>query len=479
MWRNFNALGRGLSARHPVLRTSFCWEDLNEPQQQVHAKVELPWEEQDWRACTDVEREKRFADFLAADRSRCFDMARAPLLRLTLLRYGEADNRLIWTYHHILLDGTSRTLLLREVFAYYEAFLRDEDITRPQPRPYRDYIDWLQQQDFREDEPFWRQQLKGITAPTRLSVDHAPELTGGDGNRAGSQNIKLSAEITSALRSMAEKNGLTLATIMQGAWAILLSRYSGEADVIFGVVRSNRRGTIDGADNVIGLCINTLPMRLNVNSEMTLLSWLKDVRAQWIAIRDHAHTPLVKVQAWSEVPARHPLFASILNFQNYDLDTNLRMQGAAWSNRRIRLIQQTSYPVSLSVNDGDELHLKILFDCSRFDDDAAGRILGHLRTLLEGMVTKPEQKVGELPLLTSSERHQLLVEWNQTEVDYPRDKCVHQLFEAQVERTPDAVAVVFEDHCLTYRELNDRANQLAHHLRKHQVAADTLVGTLH
>ena len=141
---------------------------------------------QDLRAFTDAEREKWFADFLAADRRRGFDMAHAPLFRLTLLRYGEADNRLIWTYHHIMLDGASRRLLQREVFAYYEAFLRDEDITRPQPRPYRDYIDWLQQQDFREDEPFWRQMLKGFTAPTRLSVDHAPELSGGDGNRAGS-----------------------------------------------------------------------------------------------------------------------------------------------------------------------------------------------------------------------------------------------------------------------------------------------------
>ena len=145
------------------------------------------------------------------------------------------------------------------------------------------------------------------------------------------------------------------------------------------------------------------------------------------------------------------------------------MQGGAWSNRRVRIIEQTNYPVSLSVYDGAELHLKILFDRSRIDDDAAGRMLGHLRTLLEGMATKPEQKVGELPLLTSSERHQLLVEWNQTEVDYPRDKCVHQLFEAQVERTPDAVAVVFEQSELTYAKLNAQSNQLARYLQRHGV----------
>jgi NRPS condensation-like uncharacterized protein len=388
----FKRACRRVIARHPVLRTSFCWENRNEPQQRVHTEVELPWEEEDLRTFASVEQEKWIADFLATDRRRGFDMAHAPLFRFTLLRFGAADYCLIWTYHHILLDGPSRRLLQHEIFAYYEAFLRNEDITRPEPRPYRAYIDWLQQQDFRGDERFWRRSLKGFTAPTRLSVDHAPRPIRGDGNRAGTQSITLSTEIASALRSMAEENGLTLVTIMQGAWAMLLSRYSGEADVVFGVVRSNRRGTIESAGNVIGLCINTVPMRVNVDSETTLLSWLKDVRAQWVPIRDHVHTPLVKVQGWSEVPAGQPLFVSILNFQNHDLDTKLRMQADAGPERRVRIIEQTNYPISLSIDDGAELNLTIHFDCSRIDDDAVGRMLGHLRTLLEGMATKPELK---------------------------------------------------------------------------------------
>jgi amino acid adenylation domain-containing protein len=461
-----------ITSRHPILRTSFCWEGLNEPQQQVHAKVELPWKEEDLRAFTDADGEKWLANFLAADRRQGFDMTHAPLFRLTLLRCGEADYRFVWTYHHIILDGASRRLLQREVFAYYEAFLRDGDITRPQPRPYRDYIDWLQQQDFSQDEPFWRERLNGFAAPTRLSVDHVPEPIGGDVNRAGIRDTKLPTEITSALRSMAEKYGLTFATIIHGAWAILLSRYSGETDVVFGVVRSNRRGTVEGADDVIGLCMNTLPMRLNVNSERMLPSWLRDVSAQWIAIRHHAHTPLVKVQGWSEVPGGHPLFASIVNFI---ADAQSRMQGAVGPARRVRMIEQTNYPVSLSVYDGAELRLEIFFDRSRIDDDAAERMLGHLWTMLEGMATEPERKVSELPLLTSPERHQLLVEWNQTEVDYPRDKCVHQLFQVQVQRTPDAVAVVFDDQCITYAQLNAQSNQLARYLQRHGIRRGSLV----
>ena len=402
-------------------------------------------------------------------------MAHAPLFRLTLLRYGEADYRLIWTYHHILLDGRSRRLVQREVYAYYQAFLRNEDIDWPRPRPFRNYIDWLQQQDFRGHESFWRRTLKGFTAATRLGVDDVPKPSGSDGNRSGIQEIKLSTEVTAALRSIAKENGLTLATIMQGAWGILLSRYSGETDVVFGVVCSNRRGTIEAADDVIGLYINTLPMRVHLDSEISFLSWLKVVRSQWTTMRDHLHTPLVKIQGWSEVPAGHPLFASIMSFQNYQSDAKL--QEGVWSDRQVQIMEQTNYPISLAVDDGVELQLKSFFDRDRIDDDAMRRMLGHLRTLLEGIAANPEQKVGKLPLLTSPERHQLLVEWNQTEVDYPRDKCVHQLFEAQVENAPDAVAVVFDQSELTYAKLNAQSNQLARYLQRNGVRPGSLVAS--
>ena len=195
---------------------------------------------------------------------------------------------------------------------------------------------------------------------------------------------------------MAKANGLSLATITLGAWAILLSRHSNETDVVFGVVRSNRWGTIEGADNVIGLCINTLPMRVHVDTEKSLLSWLKGVRAQWIAIRDHAHTPLATVQSWSEVPAGQSLFTTIVNFQNYHQETKLRMLGGAWGSRRFRIIQQTNFPFNLSVYDSDELHLTIPYDRSRLDDNAAAQMLCELRALLEKMATEPQQSIGEL-----------------------------------------------------------------------------------
>jgi len=472
----FQRAWRCVVARHPVLRTSLRWDNLDEPQQVVHARIELPWEERDWRAFDGNQRDKYFSDFLDGDRLCGFDLSRAPLLRLTLLRYGEAEYRLVLTFHHTILEGRSYLLVLREVFALYEAFRCGCEITLPLPRPYRDYIDWIQQQDFSKDEAFWRETLKGFTTPTPLVVDHAPDTFHDRRPRHGSCELVLPAQITSTLRALAQANQLTLNTIVQGAWAVLLSRYSGEVDVVFGVVRGNRRSTIEGAEAMIGLFLNTLPLRVRVNPEAALLSWLHEVRRQWTAMRGHEHTPLAQVQGWSEVPGGAALFQSTMMFENYHLDTMLQEQGGAWSKRRFRLFLQTNYPVSLAVFDGAVLRLRLDFDHSRIDEAAAGRMLGHLQTLFEAIAAHPEQRVGELPLLTESERRQLLVEWNDTAADYPRDRCLHQLFEAQAARTPEAVAVVFEDLQLTYGEINARANQLSRHLIAMGVGPEVLVG---
>jgi amino acid adenylation domain-containing protein len=464
--------------RHPVLRTDFRWADLDEPQQVVHAQVEVPWEQQDWRGTADAEQERRLTNLLEADRRRGFDMACGPLLRFTLLRCCENKSRLIWTFHHALVDGRSFAPVLREVFAHYEALRAGTELRLGLPRPYRDYISWLQTQDFSRAEGFWTRALEDFTTPTPLLADHVPSTdrkseTGGQSDR----EIWLSTETTSALRSFAAENGLTLNTIVQGAWSLLLSRYSDEAEVVFGVTRACRRSAIEGAEAMIGLFINTLPMRVRVSPEVALIPWLKELRAQSVAIREHEHTPLEKVRGWSKVPAGRPLFETIVVFENFHLNSLLRMQGGPWSNRRFRFFRKTNYPVVLAVYAGTELCLNIGFDRSRLGDATVGRMLCHLRTLLKAMVTRPRQRqLRDLPLLTPAERHQLLVEWNQTEANYPRDLCVHELFEAQVEHTPDAIAVEIDERHLTYRELNSRSNQLANYLRKLGVGPEVLVG---
>ncbi|MGH7829594.1 MAG: condensation domain-containing protein, partial [Candidatus Binatia bacterium] len=413
---------------------------------------------------------------LDADRRRGFQLDAAPLMRLALFHLDEADYRLIWTSHHALLDGRSHVIVLEEVFSFYNAFCGGDDLSSPDPLPYRAHIDWLEKQDPGKSESFWRSMLKGFTAPTTLMVERAEGAPSGGEERYGKQTTKLSAPLTQAIQSFARQHDLTPNTLFQGAWALLLSRYSSQEDIVFGAARAARHSSVRGAEEMVGLFINTLPVRARVPADMALLTWLKELRAQWYALRDYEHTPLVKVQEWSELPRGMPLFESILVFENHLLSSALQTQGTSPKNRDFYSTGTTNYPVTVVGSLGPELLLEIAYDRRRFDDAAVTRMLGHLRTLLEAMVTEPRRRLSAFPLLTETERHELLVEWNTPLRDYRRDKCLHELFEAQAERTPDAVAVVCEGKKLTYRELNRRANRLARYLRNLGVGPEVLVG---
>ncbi|MBD2073786.1 amino acid adenylation domain-containing protein [Phormidium sp. FACHB-592] len=462
-------------ARHPVLRTSFQWDGLEEPRQLVQSSISLPFTQHDWQGLSVAEQDDRYALYLQTDRLRGFDLAHAPLMRLALFRLADTEFRLIWTFHHILLDGRSVAVLLQEVFALYEVLCQNQTLALATPRPYQDYIEWLQQQDRSTAKGFWQHQLNGFSTPTPLLPPQASsQLLDQPGH--GEEQLCLSAALTTALQSLAKQQDITPNTIVQGAWALLLSRYSGEADVVFGATRACRQSSIDGANSIIGLLINTLPVRVQVPAEAALLPWLKALRSQHIAVRDYEHTPLVDVQAWSEVPGGMPLFESLVVFENYSLNTKLQQQGSNWQHREFQLHEQPPLPLVLIGCLDAELVLKISYDRRRFDQAGILRLLGHLQTLLTSMITNPEQSLAELPLVTEAERHQLLVEWNDTTVDYAQTTCLHELFEAQVTRNPDAIAVVYEAQQLTYGEVNRQANQLAHHLKALGVRPGTFVG---
>ena len=320
-----------LTDRHPILRTSFRWENLEAPRQEVHRLIKLPFEQHDWRSIPEGEHNRRFAEFLKADRRRGFDLAHPSLWRLTIVRYDATKWRLIWTQHHSILDGRAFALLLWELFTFYDALIRGEKITLPMPRPYRDYISWYTAQSFGKAESFWRSTLRHFSAPTPLPAYHSAISDGESGTAQGSYEVRLSPETTTALRTLTQGTQITLNTIIHGAWAVLLDRCSGQADVIFGVVRTTRRSSIAGAEAMIGLLLNTLPFRTLVKREMPLLAWLKEVRLQWLAMRDFEHTPLANVQVWSEVPPGMPLFQSAVRFENRHWDLLSRTLGSSWS----------------------------------------------------------------------------------------------------------------------------------------------------
>lgn len=472
----FESAWKRVVARHEMLRAAFRWEGLKTPVQDIHAEAELPFAVQDWRTFSSEERAQRLEKFLKADRRRGISLAQAPLMRVTLFRNGDEEFQFVWTFHHAMLDGRSFASALKEVFAFYEAAESGREPSLPPSRPFRNFIEWLEQQDHSKAEPFWRAQLKGFRATTPFAVDSTSRKDSGLAVEYGEDSLRLSQEKTDALRELAKAYGVGMSGLVQGAWALLLGRYSGEEEVLFGVTRGGRRSSVKDADQIMGIFINTLPLRAPINPEMRVIDWIKDLRGRQKSLLPYEHTPLLEIQKWSDMPPGSQLFESILVFDNQTLDTELRSQGGIWDRREFQVIDQTNFPVTVYAFAERELQLKIEFDRRRFDAPVINRMLGHLQTLLEAIAKDPAQTVSNLPLLTQQERHQALVEWNETRVDYPRERCVHQLFEDQVMLTPDAPAVAFEAEQWTYRELNERADRLAAHLRAMGVGPDVLVG---
>ena len=464
-----------VSRRHDVLRTSFRWHQTGSPLQVVHDSVEVPFQREDWSGLSAAQREARSAEFLREDRRAGFAMDRAPLFRVALFRCGDAAYQLVWTFHHAILDGRSFTIVLRDVFACYEALERGtQPVLPPAAPPFRDHVAFLAGLDPAEAEAYWRERLRGRSAPTPLPAAFPAGMP--SAARHGEHQHALSAATTSALERFAREHGVTVNTLVQGAWALVLARHCGETDVVFGATRACRRSTIAGADDIAGLFINTLPVRVHVDPDRRLIDWLRDLRTDWTALRSYENTPLPQIQRWSGMPAGVPLFESIVVFENRLLESSLRGLGGRWQRRAVRLHEQTNYPLTLAVYGDAELTMKLGYDAARFDDASIARVLGHLATVLEGFAQADgERALGAVPWLTALERREL-EQWNATATAYPRDASVAALFAAQAAARPAAIALVQGDRALTYRELDERANQLARRLQRLGVEPNAPVG---
>ncbi|MGJ5631992.1 amino acid adenylation domain-containing protein [Nostoc sp. CALU 1950] len=458
-------------ARHPALRSSFYWEEIEKPLQMVSKQVDLPWEKLDWRHLTADEQQQQLEDFLKCDRQKGFDLAQAPLMRFTVIQLGEQTYQFIWSHHHILFDGWSMQIVLKEVLAFYEANQRGEHLRLQPVRPYREYIQWLQQQDIDQAKNFWQKSLGGFATPTFLI-----------GNREKEQRIyneqpfQLSQTVTEKLQYVARQHHLTLNNLVQGAWALLISRYSGENDVVFGATVSGRPSTLVGVDSMVGLLINTLPIRVQVSGKTELLPWLKHLQNQTFEQEEYAYYSLAEIQQMSDIPPGIPLFESILVFENYPIDAAKQETKKTLEVSNISCFERTNYPLTVVINPASQLSGRVVYDTSRFEQQAIVRIIENFQTLLTGIVTNLQQYISQLSLLSATEEEQLILLENQKLTNSINYKCIHILFEEQVEKSPNALAIVYKQQYLTYRELNNRANQLAHYLQALGVKPEVRVG---
>jgi hypothetical protein len=424
-----------LIARHPVLRSSIHWSDFEARYQIVHRDVDQPLDSRDWRGLSQPEQEEQRIAYLRSDRRRGFDLSQAPLSRLALVRLGETLHELIWSIHHVVVDGWCLSILLHEMLHIYES-LRDkkEPVLRP-CRPFRDYVAWLSRLTDAHAQDYWTKALEGFTAPTPLGLETTLLFRSGSESEASAElAVKLPIEVGAALESLGRSARVTLSTLIQGAWALLLSRYSGRSDVLFGVTVSGRPPELSGVESMVGNFINVLPLRVAITEDSELIEWLREIQTTMVEQRRFEAIPLSQIQAWSEVPSRVPLFESILIVQNLPFLASLQEHGGRLGVASARYHERTHYPLTVTVVPARELEIKISFDSRRFDTGAMERMLGHVCTVLAAMAANAEQQLGELPLMSQSEEAHLFGQWQKSHGEPGLDQVdLNQLTEMELD----------------------------------------------
>ncbi|MFH8369395.1 non-ribosomal peptide synthase/polyketide synthase [Streptomyces sp. NPDC018031] len=459
--RAFALAWQRVTDRTPALRTSVVWESVPVPLQVVHRAVRLPVTHLDWREVDPAARADRFDRLRADDLARGVGLAEAPLMRLTLVRLPDARLHLLWTSHHIILDGWSLAQVLTDVCEEYAALTAGSAPPAPARRPFGDYVRWLADQDADAARAHWRAALDGFATPTPLPVDRPPR----EAHRSRSARVHqaaLSATASARLARTARDTGLTLGTVVQGAWALLLSRYAAEPDVVFGTTVSGRPEDLPGVESMVGMFINTLPTRVRVDGRRTAAEWLRELQAAEAESRRFAAVSLAELTGLSEVPSGTPLFHSMVAFENYPFD-EARTAGAGVRLLDVASRDATNYPLVLRAHHGERLGFDLAYDPELFDAATVRALADRLCLLLTGIAADPGRPLRALPWTTAGERRRMLEDWNGTERGRPAHTLV-DLFEAQAARTPGATAVSFRDEHLDYAALDTRAARLAHRL---------------
>jgi amino acid adenylation domain-containing protein/non-ribosomal peptide synthase protein (TIGR01720 family) len=454
--------------RHEVLRAGFLWaaEGMDAPLQVIHRHLHLEMPEEDWRDLPDLT--EHLEQRARTEHARGFDLQNPPLMRLCLLRTAEHRHRLIFTCHHIVMDGWSNSRMFGEVLADYAG----QPVASPAGR-YRDFLDWMRRQDGAAAVDFWRGQLEQLHEPSRLVQGSAQGALAVPGKAV--HRLAFDAEATHQLQDFARQQKVTLNSVLQSAWLLLLQRYTGQESVAFGATVSGRPVDLPGAEQQLGLFINTLPVIARPQGASSVADWVRAVQDKNLAMRDFEQTPLSDIQRLANLNGE-PLFDTLLVFENYPVSETLQANpgGLVFSGLEHR--EQTNYPLTLIAGVGEALNLDFNFLTDQLTSVRVEALAGHFRELLLQFVTHPQRALGELQMLSASERDQQLVQWNDNAQPYDAEGLLHHGFEEQARLQPDAIALIHRDAELTYAQLNRRANQLAHRLQDLGVGPEVRVG---
>jgi amino acid adenylation domain-containing protein len=442
-------------AAHTALRTSFHWDELDKPLQVVHRRVRLVIQRQDWSDVDDQRQRERFGQLLADERAAGFDPARPPLQRLHLIRLGADRHGFIWTHHLLLIDGWSVPILVNDVMRRYLSLTVGGPPPAPAP-PYRDYIAWLQRQDLDAARDFWSGALAGRAGQGRL----APLRPADPGRGAGPVDeltVSLSGPAEAALRAAAARHRVTLNTVLQAAWALVLQRYSGAADVTFGCTSSGRPAELPDVDRMVGLFTNTLPLRVTVPDDGDLGSWLRDIQASYAAVRRYEYSPLAEVKKWAGAPGPQPLFDSLTILDNYPLAVGSGELTQQLSFSPVNTFEKTSEPLTLIVTPEPQSTVWMLFHRERFAPGAAEEIMECFQAILAAF--PGAERIASVAAASAASPGQA---GRGDVVTYPdQGQTWPELIERQARATPDAPAVLTDDRILSYGELLSQARRVA------------------
>lgn len=411
--------------RHAILRTAVAWKKLKTPIQVVHRQAKLEWQERDWRDLSEDTRKQELENLLQDYRDQGFDYGKAPLFYAALIRVADDVHYLVLNYHHLLLDAWSLFILIKDALIFYEGLCQDKSVYIESPRLFREYAGLLQKQDLSKSEKFWQQKLKGFTKPVRFRRNE---------QRHGhaEHGLILSNTATENLESFVRQNKLTLNTLVQGAWAILLKLYSGQEDIVFGITISHRPVSLDGVEDMVGIFINTLPVRVNVDSNQQLLPWLQNLQLLQVGARQHEYHPLSDIQRLSEIESGGRLFETLLIFENFpknswqsDVDLDITYE---------RYVGWTNYPLAIEALPGEQLYFQVKYDYEYFDDDTIVKLLENFRQLLEEIVSLPEGRIADIPLMQQAGQFPLGIELMETQESSVKTETPNALPQTEVQK---------------------------------------------
>ncbi len=472
----FERAWRLVFERHEALRTQITWEGLDEPVQMYVKELELPFAVNHLSDLADLRRELDV--YLKQDRHCGFKLDKAPLMRLQVFCKPSSDPFLVWTTHHIILDGRSRLIVLREVFDAYDELQNGRPPDHPCAPSYYTYARWLSNQDWPSTGSYWKGVFDGFSERTPLPGELSQSTGGSNGSGYANHHAQLTRDELNLVSRFAAAQKVTVNTLVQAAWSLVLSKHSGKNDVVFGAVRACRHDGPSGTESTVGLLINTVPVRVSTEPGQRVGSWLQDLRAQWIRMRPYERTPLSQIQRWVDVQSGSHLFESLLVFETYSLEQAMCRSASSCMGRDYCVHTQTSFPIALTVIQSDVLQLKLAVDCSLLNEKAADRLLTHFKNILLGLVSSVDAKLADVSMLSEVERRELLWAWNDTRVAYPRDKTLWEIFSDVADVRAASMAVSSGSARCTYGLLKRRALALAADLKRHGIKPGNVVGIL-